>query len=200
MKTSSLLVSLVVRDRVGILRDATGALFRLGGNILDVRQNVVGGLFTLNALVRFEDGADPEAVRTAVLGAVPDAGTSIAIHEAREDDAPAPGTYERYVAALSGVDRPGWIHRASAIFAQFGANVEDWRHDRSVPERTLTIGVVSVPTACDLPALRKTLSDTFAPDGISVSLLQENIFRATNEVGPISQLLDPASERISRNA
>lgn len=200
MKTSTFLVSLVVRDRVGILRDATGALFRLGGNILDVRQNVVGGLFTLNALVRFADATDPEAIRKAVLEAVPDAGASLALHEASDSNAPAPGSFERYVAALSGEDRPGWVHRASAIFAKFGANVEDWRHDTSVPERTLTIGIVSVPSSCDLPALRKTLTDTFAPEGISVSLLQENIFRATNEVGPISQLLDPASERISRNA
>ena len=41
--------------------------------------------------------------------------------------------------------------------------------------------------------------DALAPLGLSTSLLHENIFRATNEVGPIRTLLGDGSA-VSRNS
>ena len=101
---------------------------------------------------------------------------------------------ERYVASVMGPDRPGRIHEIARIFADAGVNVEDWRHDFSDPARTLTVGIVTVPPSCDVTALQKTLADTLGPTGLATSLRHENIFRATNEVGPIRNLLDPRTE------
>ena len=71
--------------------------------------------------------------------------------------------------------------------------------DLSDPVRTLTIGVVTIPPAADLAALRAALDAELAPLGLSTSLLHENIFRATNEVGPIRTLLGDGSA-VSRNS
>ena len=110
------------------------------------------------------------------------------------------GAGGRYVVSVTGPDSPGRIHRIAKVFAAHGANVEDWRHDLSDPARTLTIGVVTIPASADLEALRAALDAELAPLGLSTSLLQENIFRATNEVGPISVLLDPGIPDAGRNA
>ncbi|MBQ6102747.1 MAG: ACT domain-containing protein, partial [Kiritimatiellae bacterium] len=107
---------------------------------------------------------------------------------------------ERYVASVMGPDRPGRIHEIARIFADAGVNVEDWRHDFSDPERTLTVGIVTVPASCDVAALQKKLADTLGPTGLATSLRHENIFRATNEVGPIRNLLDPSLPDFGRNA
>ena len=204
------LVTTALPDRVGILRDVTGALYALGANFTDLRQTVVGGIFTLSAIAEFEAPADPAALAAAVRAALPEKDACVdvrpcaapASHVAmRIERTSAPrAAGERYVVSVTGPDSPGRIHRIAKVFAAHGANVEDWRHDLSDPARTLTIGVVTIPASADLAALRAALDAELAPLGLSTSLLHENIFRATNEVGPISALLDPATAAVSRNA
>ena len=204
------LVTTALPDRVGILRDVTGALFALGANFTDLRQTVVGGIFTLSAIAEFEAPADPAALAGAVRDALPEKDACVdvrpcaapASHVAmRIERTSAPrAAGERYVVSVTGPDSPGRIHRIAKVFAAHGANVEDWRHDLSDPARTLTIGVVTIPATADLAALRAALDAELAPLGLSTSLLHENIFRATNEVGPISVLLNPATADSPRNA
>ena len=205
------LVTTALPDRVGILRDVTGALFALGANFTDLRQTVVGGIFTLSAIAEFEAPADPAALASAVRAALPEKDACVdvracaapAAHVAmriERTSPPRPGAGGRYVVSVTGPDSPGRIHRIAKVFAAHGANVEDWRHDLSDPVRTLTIGVVTIPPAADLAALRAALDAELAPLGLSTSLLHENIFRATNEVGPISALLTPATTDSPRNA
>ena len=204
------LVTTALPDRVGILRDVTGALYALGANFTDLRQTVVGGIFTLSAIAEFEAPADPAALAAAVRAALPEKDACVdvrpcaapASHVAmriERTSAPRPSG-ERYVVSVTGPDSPGRIHRIAKVFAAHGANVEDWRHDLSDPARTLTIGVVTIPASADLAALRAALDAELAPLGLSTSLLHENIFRATNEVGPISVLLNPATADSPRNA
>lgn len=192
------LVSVVMPDRVGILRDVTGALSGLGVNFTDLRQAVVGGVFTLSAIAEFASPAEPAALVEAVRAALPDMDAAVHACPCAAHDAPAPAG-ERYVVAVTGPDSPGRIHRIAKVFAARGANVEDWRHDLSDPARTLTIGVVTIPPGTDPAALRGELETELGPLGLSTSLLHENIFRATNEVGPIRNLLGGAPS-VSRNA
>ncbi|MBQ3811057.1 MAG: hypothetical protein II839_09595, partial [Kiritimatiellae bacterium] len=66
------LVTVALPDRIGILRDVTGALFARGANFTDLRQTVVGGIFTLSAIAEFEAPADPAALAGAVRAALPE--------------------------------------------------------------------------------------------------------------------------------
>lgn len=194
------LASVVMPDRVGILRDATGALFRLGANIVDLRQNVTGGFFTLLALCEFPQDCQPDAlrVRDELFAAVACDSAMVSFSAAPSEKTPVHS--ERYVAAFIGPDAPGRIAKIAEVFAAAGANVEDWRHDLSNPERTLTIGVVSIPDSCDVSKLRSELENALSPMRLAVSLMHENIFRATNEVGPISKLLSSSIAEASRNS
>ena len=198
---SRFLVTVALPDRVGILRDATGALFAKGANFTDLRQSVVGGVFTLLAVAEFPSATDappdPAALAIAVREALPEKDACIDVRPCPPPmDAPAG---ERYVAAFTGPDCPGRIHRIAKVFAGRGVNVEDWRHDLTDPEHTLTIGVVTLPGHCDPADVRAALEKELAPLRLAVSLLHENIFRATNEVGPIAELLGSAPP-VSRNA
>lgn len=191
----SYLVATILADRVGILRDVTGALLKAGANLTDLRQNVIGGQFVLFAIADFEKPQQTEELAKLVRDALPEKGDALNVrvsqrpthelpHDEQEDN-----RKNRYVAAVIGPDSPGRIYRIAEIFARHNVNVEDWRHDFSVPERTLTIGVVTIPPTCECARLRAELQECFREEGLAVSLLHENIFRATNEVGPIAQLL-----------
>lgn len=185
-----LLVTVIADDRVGVIRDVSGALFKCGGNLVDLRQMVIGGVFTLHCVTEFENGADPAEIRATVRAALGDPRAEVAVRPLPKAVVSAAGG-ERYVAAASGPDRPGRVNRITTVLARHHVNVEDWRHDLSDPAgRALTIGVVTVPAGCDVAAVARDLREALAPEGVATSLRHENIFRATNEVGPIDELLN----------
>ena len=198
---NTFLIMAVMPDRVGILRDVTGVIFRNGGNLTDLRQTIIGGVFSLSCVAEFAKTPDIDALRGAILAKLPERDAVVAVLPcaANSFDDPAVAG-ERYVASVSGPDRPGRVHMIADIFAASGVNVEDWRHDLSDRNRALTIGIVRVPAGCDLPGLQKELCEKLGKYGMATSLRHENIFRATNEVGPISALLDKTSGKEVANA
>lgn len=185
------LITAVLPDRVGILRDVTGVIFIQGGNLTDLRQIIIGGVFSLSCVAEFEGTPDAEKIRRAILADLPEKDAQVSVMPCAStsfDSSSVAG--ERYVAAISGPDRPGRVHMIAEIFAAHGVNVEDWRHDLSDRNRALTIGIVRVPVDCNVKQLQDELSRELAPFNMVTSLRHENIFRATNEVGPIEVLLN----------
>lgn len=185
-------------DRVGILRDVTGVVFQQGGNLTDLRQMVIGGVFSLSCVAEFNASDVPESdvLREVILAQLPEIDAIVAVMPCAADSFTNPAVEgERYVASISGPDRPGRVYTIASIFASSGVNVEDWRHDLSDSSRALTIGIVRVPSGCDVAKLQKELADKLRPFNLATSLRHENIFRATNEVGPISALLESQKEK-----
>lgn len=198
---NTLLITAILPDRVGILRDVTGVIFQNGGNLTDLRQTIIGGVFSMSCVAEFANAPDMGALRGAILAKLPERDAVVAVLPcaANSFDNPAVAG-ERYVASVSGPDRPGRVHMIADIFAASGVNVEDWRHDMSDRDRVLTIGIVRVPAGCDLPGLQAELREKLGQFGMAASLRHENIFRATNEVGPISALLDTTAGKETANA
>lgn len=184
------LVTVVTDDRVGIIRDVTKVLFDCGANITDLGQNVWCGVFTLHCVAEFN--GDGEKAFIALSRAFEnDPSAEIGFRELRSG-ASSPHrtkTGGHYVAAISGPDKPGRICLVTTVLARHGVNVEDWRHDLSDRGNALTIGLVTLPRKADAGAIAAELKEALAPHGLAVSLRHENIFRATNEVGPIDSLL-----------
>lgn len=185
------LITVILKDRVGILRDITDVIYRAGGNLTDVRQNVMAGQFVLNCLVEFGQEIDQQNFKLSLMNSVPEntaqfMATPISAAALKRAKQPQGG---RYVAAISGPDKPGRVHKIADFFAARGVNVEDWKHDFSNPPNALTIGIVTIPPTADLSKLQTELAAIMSTDGLKASLTHENIFRATNEVGPISSLI-----------
>ena len=60
------IVTVVARDRVGIVRDVSSAVTDLGGNITHLSQTVLRGYFTLIISVEMPDERPPLEIRQAI--------------------------------------------------------------------------------------------------------------------------------------
>ena len=60
-------ISVLVSDRVGVLRDITSAVTGMGANIDGISQTVVEGYFTVILTATFDRPKPPEEVREAIL-------------------------------------------------------------------------------------------------------------------------------------
>lgn len=189
---TTLVVTVLLPDRVGILAETTGIVFRLGGDIGAIRQTIVDGFFSLVFLASFAE-ADAEALRARVDEALskslgPDASVGVRV----VDDLPSPviPDGERFIATTRGPDKPGTIFAISSFFVEHGVNIETWQVD-TLSDKIVYIAQVLIPADIDARAIQRDFIDQMAIHGLTATLAHENIFRATNEIGPIGSLLPP---------
>lgn len=181
--------SVLIADRPGIMRDITSAITDRGGNIDGVRQTVVEGYFSVILTASFGDALDPDSLRDAMLANFVPGEASVVVRPFCAV-APAAAIAEgrRYVLVVSGKDRPGILKRTTTFLAAGNINIEDWEY-RFDADQVTYIGVVTIPRSADIAAVQRGLRDCLEVMQLRGTLQHENIFRATNEIGPIRSLL-----------
>lgn len=60
-------VTVLGKDRTGIIASVSGLLYQKGVNILDISQTILSGMFTMIMLVDVGEGAQYDEVRDALL-------------------------------------------------------------------------------------------------------------------------------------
>ncbi|MDR2850295.1 MAG: hypothetical protein LBW77_07135 [Verrucomicrobiota bacterium] len=181
------ITSVLVPDRVGLLRDVTRGVFSLEGNIGSIRQTVVDGFFSLIFTSEHPGQVTPEALR-ALLDATLEAEAVVTVLDAPGARPPVVPTGSRFVVTTRGEDKPGTIFAITSFLVEQGINIEDWM---VVEEdgKVVYIAQVAVPEAADFRLLQESFRDAMARHGLTALLCHENIFRATNEIGPIKSLI-----------
>jgi glycine cleavage system transcriptional repressor len=187
--TNRQVISVVVADRVAILRDITSAVTDLGASIDGISQTVVEGYFTVTLTAAFRQTQPADAIRAAILEKLPGSDTGVVVipHDARRA-ARRPVKGDRYVVTITGTHQPGVLKAVTAFFAAKGVNIEDWH--MGFDGATVThIGEITVPALLDIKQFQDEFRQTLSAMGLSCGIQHENIFRATNEVGAIRKLL-----------
>ena len=190
--TTTLVVTVLLPDRVGILAETTGTVFRLEGDIGAIRQTLVDGFFSLVFLASFAD-ADAKALRARVeesLVQALGADASVGVRVVGRLPSPVIPDGERFIATTRGRDKPGTIFAISSFFVEHGVNIETWQVDTH-SDKIVYIAQVLIPADIDAHAIQRDFVDQMAIHGLTATLAHENIFRATNEIGPIGSLLPP---------
>ena len=182
-------ISVLVADRVGILRDITAALTDMDANIDGISQTVVEGYFTVILTATFDRAADCDEIHRALATRFGAAEASVAVRPFGRVAVRKPTVAgERYVVTLSGPDAKGILKGITAHLAERGVNVEDW-YVHFDGARVTHVGEVTVPGLLDIQQVQKELQELMRPFGHRVSVQHENIFRATNDIGPVRALV-----------
>lgn len=185
--TNRHIITVLLPDRVGALRDVTGVIVRLGGNIAGIRQTVVDGFFSLVFTAEHPATVTSGAIRDALVARLePDAAISVQTYTSRP--LPPLPAGARYVAMTRGPDRAGTIHAISAFFVEYGINIEDWQAEDEGSDVIYT-AQIAIPETADFRAIQDAFRTRMHERGLSAAIYHENIFRATNEIGPIKGLL-----------
>ncbi len=181
------ITSVLVPDRVGLLRDVTRAVFALEGNICGIRQTVVDGFFTLVFTSDHPAAVEPETLR-ALLTASLESAAVVTVLDCPETHEAVVPTGSRFVVMTRGEDKPGTIFAITSFLVDRGVNIEDWMVEEESGQ-VVYIAQVVVPETADFRAIQEDFRAAMAERGLTGLLCHENIFRATNEVGPIKSLI-----------
>ncbi|HOM82060.1 MAG TPA: ACT domain-containing protein [Armatimonadota bacterium] len=181
------IVSVMARDRAGIVAGVSSALYDLGANITHLNQTVVRGYFTIILSASLPEGVEIETVRRRVESA----GSPGELQAVVAPYAPVPpavaGGGEAFILAVLGRDRPGIIARVTGYLAEQGINIEEFT--ANVVEGNLVLILsVRVPASLDIAGVQSAIEAVGQEFGITASLQHENVFRATSEVHAVARL------------
>lgn len=182
------ITSVLVPDRVGLLRDVTRGVFSLEGNIGRIRQTVVDGFFNLVFTSEHPAQVTPESLR-ALLDSTLETEAVVTVLDSPEAQPPAVSAGSRFVVMTRGKDKPGTIFEITSFLVEQGINIEDWMVGEEEDGNIVYIAQVTVPENVDFRMLQESFHDAMASRGLTALLCHENIFRATNEIGPIKNLI-----------
>ncbi|RMF88800.1 MAG: phosphoserine phosphatase SerB [Methanobacteriota archaeon] len=119
-------VTVLGKDRKGLIAGITGFLARAGINITDIKQSVVQGLFTMFMTLDLSTGTlSYEEMEKGLLALGRKLGVEIEVTPFSEYRGSAPSTSRNlYAVVVLGRDRPGIVADMSSIFHTMGMNIE----------------------------------------------------------------------------
>lgn len=179
------IISVMSRDRVGIVHEVAQAISELEGDIADLRQSVLRGYFSMILLASFPTTITTENIRIKLSEVDANSATALEVAVKRVKDiriidnvAPPEHTY---VLTASGPDRIGFVAALAAFCAQHQINILDL--STAVADGIYTmILLVDVSRNPSIDAIRQELYAFSRQNDMNIVLQHHDIFRATNEI------------------
>lgn len=159
-------ITVIGRDRPGIIAETTGVLAELGLNLEDSTMTLLRGHF---AMMLISAGpAGPAEIEGALAALTADGTLTVSVREIPVYSPPAP-VGSSYVLTVHGGDRPGIVSAVAAVVARVGGNITDLT-TRLAGELYVLVAELDLPSGVDDAALQTALSGVAADLGVDVSL------------------------------
>ncbi len=169
----ALVMTVIGRDRPGLVETIANLVTEHGGNWLESRMARLGGQFA--GILRIQLPPEKEAALLAALEGLEQRGLSVMAHP---DVAPsASGGVAAYNLELVGQDRPGIVRQIAGALADFGVNVEELDTEcgsAAMSGETMfkARARLSIPAGADVESIRQTLERIAADLIVEITLAQ----------------------------
>jgi glycine cleavage system transcriptional repressor len=161
---NELAITVIGRDRPGIVADVAEVLARLGANLTDSTMTRLRGHFAMTLICVGPAAAE---VETALVPLAADGQLLATVRTVTPDGETAPSG-EPYVMAVHGADRMGIVAAMTRVLAEDGGNVTDLS-TRLVGTLYVVVAEVELPTGT-ADALGGRLAEAAAGLGVEVTL------------------------------
>jgi glycine cleavage system transcriptional repressor len=159
-------------DRPGIVAAATKVFVERGCNLEDTSMTILRGHFAMMLIVDTPAGLTPAELERALAGPAAELDLVVAVR-ALDDEVPVSPPGEAWTVSVYGVDRPGIVHRISALLAEETVNIVDLTTrvigDPARPAYAMLLEV-TVPPELDVDELAVQLRELAHELGVECSL------------------------------
>lgn len=180
--SKEMIMSVMSKDRPGIVADITGAIYQLQGDLADLNQSVLCDYLTMILVATFADSVTPEDVAAAFSHIQSETRLEVVVKEmASPLGAKAKNVEEAYILTVQGPNKSGLVYRISLFCYQHGINILDLATTLHGDQYTMILqldcsGVKSIDD------IRTSLTSCAVEAGLTVVLQHEDIFKATSEI------------------
>ena len=174
----NMVISVMAKDRPGIVAEVTGGIGALGGNLADLRESVLCGYFTMILVAAFPAAVSVEEVEAALAKAT---ASKVAVELHKGSLETAGDTEHAYVLSAVGRDRVGLVAQVSRFCLDRNVNILDLASHVEGDQYTMMLQI-DLANIQSLEAFREELSAFGQASGLALVLQHNEIFRATNEI------------------
>lgn len=180
------IISVLGRDRPGIIAAVTRVLFEQDFNIEDVSQTILQGEFSGIFIASGPDHCDPPTLCKVLASATK--ALNMHFHVRLMQAVSIPWTCsscESFIITTRGPDRKGLVAEITAVLAAHNVNVTQLRavfRGGDEPGRNIMIYDVDIPTDIDQGALKQALTEKGRELNLEVNIQHKNIFEAINRI------------------
>lgn len=184
-KLTQFVISIMSRDRIGIVHEVSSAISELGGDIADLSQTVLRGYFTMILLATFPPTVTVETIKRKLSTVNTQSETSleVAVKQVIDTsviDQTAPPEYT-YVLTASGQNRIGFVAAVSAFCAGNRINILDLA-TIVAGETYIMVLLVDLSRCEQMETIHHRLQQFGQEMDLTVALQHHDIFKATNEI------------------
>jgi glycine cleavage system transcriptional repressor len=178
-------ISIMSRDRVGIVYEVSKAIADMRGNIADVRQSVLCGYFTMILLAHFPAEITRRDIerKLAEVDARSETAIETAVEEVDESMPPASADVPEnaYVLTATGSDKIGFVATVTSFCVEHAINILDLSTTVSNGAYVMIL-VVDLSRCPSIAGVRSDLQAFARDTGLKVVLQHYDIFKAVSEI------------------
>jgi glycine cleavage system transcriptional repressor len=188
----NLLVTIVGKDRTGLVHLVSSVLFEHSLVISELTQTTLLGQFAGLFSVRAPEGLDAEALSRDLKRRLLDTGFSAWITPIPWEPAGAPKETAPYVLTITGPDNPGLVPAITGTVASFDVNIDNLRSvvlsgtsgedSRFGAHPRVLVLELSAPPDMQGSVFRQALQLTAEEQGVEISLQHRDIFEAIHRL------------------
>jgi len=180
---NQMVISVMSKDRPGIISDVTGVIYSLNGNLADLKQSVLSGYFTMILIAAFEEEITSDELAEKISSVKSVTGLEVVVKDFDGSVNPEPASDQNgiYVITAQGINQTGLVARIGKLCFEYGVNILDF-------DTVLSEGRYSMILYVDLSGTESvediySAVDHFGEEtGLNVVMQHSDIFKATSEI------------------
>ncbi|NDY72695.1 amino acid-binding protein [Desulfobacter hydrogenophilus] len=182
---NKMIISVLAKDRPGIIASVTSDLCDLGCNLENVNQMILQNQFAGFFIVQAPEGVSAETIRQELTLKEEANGLTIHVRSLEGDTQMPVEEKEIFLITTSGPDQKGLVAQLSDVISSFGANIVNLKAvfmGGSNPNENVMSYQVPVTKEIDAPALFAALKEKAKKLDLDIRIQHKNIFDVTNKI------------------
>jgi len=177
-----MIMSVMSKDRPGIVADITGAIYQLQGDLADLNQSVLCDYLTMILVATFDDSVTPEDVAAAFSHIPSETRLEVVVKEMTSPlGAKAQKVKEAYILTVQGPNKSGLVYKISLFCYQHDINILDLATTLNGDQYTMILQL-DFSRVESVDDIRTSLTSCADEAGLTVVLQHEDIFKAVSEI------------------
>lgn len=181
--SKQMIISVMSKDRPGVIADITGAIYQLEGDLADLNQSILFGYLTMILVATFDDTVIPEDVIAKISHIKSGSRFEVIV---KELDAPIDThtTFQprdTYIVTAQGKNRSGLVYSISQFCHNHNINILDLA-TRVSDDQYVMVLQLDLNHVDSVEKLQQDLEEFSVQSGLNVTMQHNDIFQATNEV------------------
>jgi glycine cleavage system transcriptional repressor len=178
-----MVISVMSKDRPGIIADVTGTIFELDGDLADLNQSILCGYLTMILIATFSNDVTPEDVlaKLSHIDSEEKLEANIKVMDTPIEIAKTKIPQKTYIVTAQGKNKSGLVFGISSFCHKHSVNIMDLSTTLSDDQYTMILQL-DLSNVESIKDMRVLLQEYAEENGLHVMMQHNDIFRVTHEV------------------